>query len=76
LIKEGTWMTASGVAGGAGAAWLLRRSVARLLFGVSPDDVATYAMVIVVLSSVALLAVYIPARRAAHVDPAVALRGE
>lgn len=76
LIKEGAWMVASGVAAGAGAAWMLRRSVARLLFSVSPDDAATFTIVIVVLSSIALLAIYVPARRAAHVDPAIALRGE
>jgi ABC-type lipoprotein release transport system permease subunit len=52
------------------------RAIASLLFGTEPTDVATYAGIVVLLSVVALMAAYIPARRASRVDPMVALRGE
>jgi ABC-type lipoprotein release transport system permease subunit len=57
-------------------AWLLRRSVASLLFGVSPEDVATFGGVALLLAGVSLLAAYLPARRAARIEPAVALRSD
>ena len=47
-----------------------------MLFGVAPDDVATFGGVAVVLAVVSLLAAYLPARRAARIDPAVALRSD
>jgi putative ABC transport system permease protein len=55
---------------------LLARSIASLLYGITPFDTATFAIVSLVLAIVALLASYIPARRAASVDPLVALRYE
>ena len=76
LLAEGFWMTAGGLATGMLAAWTLRRSVASLLFSVSPDDAATFGAVALLLCGVAGLAAYIPARRAARIDPAVALRNE
>jgi ABC-type antimicrobial peptide transport system permease subunit len=45
-----------------------------MLFGVAPNDLLTYAAVSLLLAGVALLAVYLPARRASRVDPVVALR--
>ena len=76
VIGEGARLVAIAVAIGlvaaAGAARLLRSQ----LFGVQPNDLLTFAVVTVVLSAVAILACYVPARRASRVDPMVALRSE
>jgi putative ABC transport system permease protein len=61
---------------GAGAAGALTRLLTSLLFGITPGDPATFATVGIVMMAAALLASYIPARRAAKVDPLVALRAE
>lgn len=76
LVKESLWMTLGGLAAGMLAAWTLRQSVASMLFGVSPEDVPTFVAVALLLVVVSLLAAYLPARRAARVDPSVALRSE
>jgi putative ABC transport system permease protein len=76
LVKEGWWMTVAGLAIGMLTAWTLRRSVASMLFGVSAQDAATFSAVPVLLAAVALIAAYIPARRAARIEPSVALRSE
>ena len=55
---------------------MLLRSLGTLLFGVTPYDVPTYAIVVVLLGAIAALASYLPARRAARIEPLTALRQE
>ena len=61
---------------GAAASSLLARSASGLLFGVTAGDPQTFAAMIAVLATVALVAGYLPARRASRIDPMVALRTE
>lgn len=75
-LGEGTLLALVGVAIGLAGAFALTRLISRLLFGVSPTDFVTFAVVSLLLFGVALLASYIPARRAMNVDPMVALRSE
>ncbi len=63
-----------GVAAGTAASLVVARAIAALLFGTTPTDPLTYAGMILLLGTVALLAGYIPARRASHINPMVALR--
>ena len=76
FVSRGMAVTAIGIAAGVAAAMGTMRLLAAVLFGVSPFDPATYAVVIGGLAAVALLATWIPARQATTVDPAIALRGE
>jgi ABC-type antimicrobial peptide transport system permease subunit len=70
-------LAATGVVIGVILALALSRSlVSKMLFGTSPHDALTFTSVAAILGAVALLASYIPARRATRVDPIVALRSE
>ncbi len=76
FVRYGLVMTGAGVALGIVGAAGLTRLMSTLLFGVSALDPVTYVVVALGLGGVALLASYLPARRAARVDPVVALRGD
>jgi putative ABC transport system permease protein len=76
VASEGAWIALAGLVIGVLAAWIVRRSVESMLFGVTPDDPLTFAGVALLLVAVSLLAAYLPARSAARVDPATALRAE
>jgi ABC-type antimicrobial peptide transport system permease subunit len=76
VLKQGAKLTLVGVAIGIGAAFGLTRLMTHLLFGVAAHDPLTFVAVAALLLLIALLACYIPARRAALVNPMVALRCE
>jgi predicted permease len=76
IVGEGAKMALAGVIAGIAAALGLTNLMANQLFGVTAHDPLTFAGVAVLLTLVALLACYVPARRAMRVDPVVALRGE
>jgi putative ABC transport system permease protein len=76
FVRHGLLLTCIGVTLGIGAAVSLTRLMAALLFGVSPLDPVTFGSVAVTLGAIALLASYLPARRASSVDPVEALRWE
>jgi putative ABC transport system permease protein len=76
VLKQGLWLAVAGVGVGVVASLALMRFLKSLLFEVQTSDTTTFAIVIVSLFGVALLACYIPARRAAKVDPLIALRYE
>ena len=74
VLQESLLLTAVGLAIGLAICAVASRALTRLLFGISPTDAVTYATTTVVLAAVSLLASYVPARRAARVDPLTALR--
>jgi predicted permease len=76
VVGEGLPLILMGLSAGLAAAFGLTRLMSSMLYGVRPTDLATFAAVSLVLAGVAVLASYIPARRAATVDPMVALRYE
>jgi ABC-type antimicrobial peptide transport system permease subunit len=76
IVGQGARLAAVGVALGLAGAVALTRLLAALLYGVTPTDAVTLAVVVVVLAGTAIVASYLPARRAMRVDPSVALRAE
>jgi predicted permease len=76
FVRQGLWLTAIGVACGITAAAALTQLMKALLFEVSPLDPITYGAVSVVLAAAALMASYIPARKATMIEPVEALRVE
>lgn len=76
FLRHGIWLTATGIALGIGVALVLTRVMSALPFSVGPMDPMTYAAVSAALAAVALLATYLPARRASRIDPVVALRAD
>jgi len=76
VLKQGMVLAIVGQAVGLAGALVLTRLIRALLFGVTPTDVTIFAAVVAVLTTIALLACYLPARRATKVDPLKALRYE
>ena len=76
VIRQGMGLVLAGVGLGLAGALALTRLLRALLFEVTPTDPITFAVVSLLLAAAALLACYIPARRAARIDPLAALRSE
>jgi putative ABC transport system permease protein len=76
VVAGGLGLVALGAAIGIAGSLLLLRSLGTLLFGVTPYDFTTYAMVVGLLGAIAAFASYLPARRAARIEPLTALRQE
>jgi ABC-type antimicrobial peptide transport system permease subunit len=76
ILADGLRLVALGIALGLAAAFALTRLMSSLLVGVTPTDPATFVGVALLLAAAALLACWIPARRASRVDPMVVLRAE
>ena len=76
IVGRGVGLALAGVAIGLGGAFVLTRFLHSVLYGVAPTDAPTFVAVAVVLVAVAGVASYMPARRAARIDPAIALRSD
>src|SRR5262249_57829577 len=76
VVGGGLRLVGVGIVIGVGGSVLLLRSLGPVLFGVKPVDTVTYGVVLALLCGVAAIASYVPARRAARVEPLVALRQE
>jgi ABC-type antimicrobial peptide transport system permease subunit len=76
VVRQGLKLTLLGIAIGLASAYGLTRLMTKLLFNVSATDPMTFVGVAALLALVALVACYVPARRASKVDPMIALRCE
>ena len=76
VVRQGMLLTGVALALGLPAAWMAAKFSSSFLYGIRPHDIATFTLVPVLLAAVALFACWIPARRAARVDPQTALRYE
>ena len=74
VVRHGMGIALAGVAAGVAGAFALTRFMGTLLFGVTASDPLTFALVPVLLAAVALVASYMPGRRAARIDPMISLR--
>jgi ABC-type antimicrobial peptide transport system permease subunit len=76
MLRQGLAVVGLGLAAGLLAALFMTRALASLLYGVEPTDPATLAAVVALLGAVALVAVYLPARRATALNPLRSLKAE
>jgi putative ABC transport system permease protein len=76
FLRQGLVLTVTGLGIGGAGALLVSRWLSSLLFGVRATDPSSFVVVTVLLLAVACIASYLPARRAAGIDPVVAMRGE
>jgi putative ABC transport system permease protein len=76
VVGQGARLALAGIVAGIGAGVALSRLISGLLFGIGPEDPATFGMVAAILGTVALLAAWLPALVASRIDPLLALRRE
>ncbi len=76
FLRQGLILAAAGISSGALGAFALTRQIQSILYGISPNDSLTYMSAALIVAFVALSATYFPSRRAARIDPALALRSE
>jgi putative ABC transport system permease protein len=76
VLRQGARLAGTGIAIGLMGALAVTRTLSSFLYGVRPTDPLTFGAVVMLLAMVALLACYLPARRATQVDPVIALRNE
>ena len=76
VVRESLILTGIGILVGCGGAWAGARLIRDLLFQTGPVDLTVYLPTVVVLLGIAMLATYVPARRATRLDPTVAMRGD
>jgi putative ABC transport system permease protein len=76
VMREAGWVLGIGIAFGLAAAWWLGQIVSSLLYGVTPGDLLSISIAVVVLAAAGVFAAWVPARRASRIDPILALRHE